>query len=135
MFEDQTKVRVRYAETDQMGIVYYGNYAQYFEVGRVEALRTLGFSYRSMEESGYRLPVIDLQVKYKNPARYDDELTIRTYIREVPDVRIRFEYEIKNSQQELICSGETTLVFVDIERGRPCRAPEKIVAALAKHIN
>jgi len=117
-----------------MGYVYYGNYAQYFEVGRVEALRQLGYSYKEIEDSGVILPVVDLQVKFKKPALYDDELTITTFIKELPSVRIRFEYEVRNQNDELICTGETSLVFVDPEKNKPCRAPEGIVEALRTYI-
>lgn len=134
MFSSKTILRVRYAETDRMGYVYYGNYAQYFEVGRVEALRQLGFSYKEIEDSGVILPVLDLLVKFKKPALYDDELTITTFIKELPSVRIRFEYEVKNQNDELICTGETSLVFVDPVRNKPCRAPEGIVEALRAYI-
>ena len=134
MFSSKTTLRVRYAETDRMGYVYYGNYAQYFEVGRVEALRQLGYSYKEIEDSGVILPVVDLQVKFKKPALYDDELTITTFIKELPSVRIRFEYEVRNQNDELICTGETSLVFVDPEKNKPCRAPEGIVEALRTYI-
>lgn len=134
MFSSKTKLRVRYAETDRMGYVYYGNYAQYFEVGRVEALRELGFSYKEIEDSGMILPVLDLKVKYKKPAIYDDELVILTHIKDLPAYRIRFEYEVQNQKDEMICTGETSLVFIDAERNRPCRAPEGIVEALRFYI-
>lgn len=134
MFKDQTTIRVRYAETDQMGVVYYGNYAQYFEVGRVEALRELGTSYRNLEEQGIQMPVVSLHVEFRNPARYDDELTVHTIIKEVPGVRIHFEYLIENSQGLEICNGATTLAFIDVARGRPCRAPRHVVDAIANAI-
>ena len=134
MFSSTTTVRVRYAETDQMGYVYYGNYAQYFEVGRVEAMRQLGYSYKDIEESGVIMPVLDLQVKFIKPGRYDEELTIKTTIKELPGVRIRFEYEINDEQGILICTGETSLVFLDPERNKPCRAPEGILDALRPYI-
>jgi len=135
MFSSSTTIRVRYAETDQMGYVYYGNYAQYFEVGRVEAMRQLGYSYKDIEESGVIMPVIDLQVKFKKPGRYDDELTIHTYIKELPGFRIRFEYEITNLSDELICTGSTSLVFMDPKLNKICSAPEGIVEALRAYFN
>ena len=134
MFSSKTTLRVRYAETDRMGYVYYGNYAQYFEVGRVEALRKLGFSYKEIEDNGVILPVLDLHVDFKKPALYDDELMITTIIKELPGARIRFEYEVMNQNEELICTGATSLVFVDPERNKPCRAPEGIVEALRAYI-
>lgn len=135
MFSFETKLRVRYAETDQMGYVYYGNYAAYYEVARVEMLRSLGTSYRAMEESGVMMPVTDLQVKYHKPIRYDEEITIRIHIREMPAVRIRFEYELYDEQGDLANSGETTLVFVDMKRNRPCKAPTDFLASLASFFN
>ena len=118
-----------------MKFAYYGNYAQYFEVGRVEALRSLGFSYKQLEEDGIQLPVLDLHVYYKKPAYYDDELNITTNIKEMPAARIHFEYEVRNESGDLICTGDTTLVFVDAKTGRPMRAPQDIVAALNAYIN
>lgn len=123
IFKSNTSLRVRYGETDQMGYCYYGNYAQYFEVGRVEALRGLGMSYKSLEESGFMLPVSDYQVKYIRPARYDDELTITTYIVELKGVRLIFNYEIHNEEKELISTASTTLVFVDKQTMRPTQPP------------
>lgn len=120
MFESSCKVRVRYSETDQMGYVYYGNYASYYEVARVEMLRSLGTSYREMEESGIMMPVLELKCKYIKPAHYDEELTINVKIIEKPKTRITFHYEIFNEQSILINVGETTLVFVDVKKNRPC---------------
>lgn len=130
MFSCETRLRVRYGETDRMGYVYYGNYAEYIEVGRVEALRELGFSYREIEDSGVMLPVLEYHCKYFRPATYDEELTVRTLIKELPETRIRFEYEIENGDGVQIHKAETTLVFVDRESGRPCRCPEDLRKAL-----
>lgn len=116
--------RVRYAETDQMGVVYYGNYPQYFEIGRVEALRSLNLSYKKMEEQGIILPVLKLEVKYLAPATYDDLLEIRTEIREMPSTRITFHHEIRNQEGKLLTLGMVQLVFVDRKRNRPCAAPQ-----------
>ncbi len=127
MFSHITQVRVRYGETDRMGYVYYGVYAQYFEVGRVEALRSLGLSYKRMEDDGIMLPVHDLHVKYHKPAFYDDQLTITTRIIAIPSVRIVFNYEVRNEQDELITEASTTLVFIDKSTGRPCRAPQALI--------
>lgn len=123
MYISETKVRVRYAETDRMGYVYYGNYATFYEVGRVEALRQLGLSYKEMEDSGIMLPVLEFSIKYFKPAFYDEELTIKTIIPEVPQARIKFLYECYNSKNILLNKGETTLVFVNTASGRPCSAP------------
>jgi len=124
MYRSETKVRVRYGETDQMGYVYYGNYAMYFEVGRVEALRQLGLSYKELEDGGVMLPVLKNVSNYFSPALYDDELTIVTTIKEKPSVRITFYYEIFNGSGKLIHEGETQLAFVNKETSKPCRPPE-----------
>lgn len=133
MFSHEITLRVRYGETDRMGYVYYGNYAQYFELGRVEALRSLGFPYKRMEEDGVMLPVHDLQVQYHKPAFYDDELTIRTTIPAPPSVRIAFTYEVRNTEGVLLTEATTTLVFIDRATGRPVRAPVELLRALAPH--
>lgn len=125
-----TKLRVRYGETDQMGYCYYGNYAQYFEVGRVEALRALGMSYRDLEDQGIMLPVSTFSVKYMSPAFYDDELTIETAISEITGSRIYFDYEIRNEKGILISKAETMLVFVKKENMRPTQAPESFLSLI-----
>jgi len=130
MYSHEHTIRVRYGETDQMGYVYYGDYAEYLEVGRVEALRSLGFPYRRLEEEGMMLPVHDLHITYHKPARYDDLLTIRTTITELPNVRMKFTYEIRNASAELLCEASTTLVFVDSTTMRPMRGPDELVKAL-----
>ena len=132
MVKKETTLRVRYAETDQMGYVYYGNYAQYYEVGRVEALRELGFSYKDMEERGIMLPVLELNINYKKPAFYDDEITIVTTIKEMPSVRITFDYESYNSKKELLNTGKVTLVFIDKKTNKPCQPPVWFREAIAK---
>lgn len=123
MFEHTTHVRVRYAETDQMGYVYYGNYAAYYEVARVESLRSLGLSYRELEDQGVMMPVLENKSKYLAPAKYDELLTIKTSIRQKPKVRIHFNYEIYNESDKLIHTGETVLVFVNMATGKPCGQP------------
>ncbi|NVK26646.1 MAG: acyl-CoA thioesterase [Flavobacteriia bacterium] len=123
----ETSTRVRYSETDQMGVVYYGNYAQYYEVGRVELLRNLGMSYRELEEAGTMLPVLKLECKYIRPAKYDDLLRIVTTIEEMPSTRITFKHEIYNEQNVLLNIGLVSLVFVDIKSGRPQKAPQSVV--------
>lgn len=133
MFTHATELRVRYGETDQMGYVYYGDYAEYFEVGRVEALRSLGFPYRRIEEEGVMLPVHDMHVKYHQPARYDDLLTLRTHIEAMPSVRIVFRYELLNEVGTLLSEANITLVFVDRSTMRPCRAPQALLDALAPY--
>jgi acyl-CoA thioester hydrolase len=130
MFENSIQVRVRYAETDQMGYVYYGNYATYFEVGRVESLRKLGMSYKALEESGIMLPVLDYKSKFLKPAKYDDLLTIKVKIKEIPTARLHFEYEVFNESNELLTIGDTTLVFVNALTKRPCPAPDQFIKSL-----
>ncbi len=119
MIENTIQVRVRYAETDQMGYVYYGNYATYFEVARVETFRSLGFSYKEMEEEGIMMPVLEYKTKFIRPAKYDDLLTIKIFVKEKPGVRIRFEYEIYNEEGTLLNISETTLVFISKTTGKP----------------
>lgn len=130
MYISETKIRVRYAETDQMGYVYYGNYAQYYEVGRVEALRQLGMSYRDMELNGIMLPVLSYSIKYFKPAFYDQELTLKTIIKDIPSARIVFEYECYNDQEVLLNKGETTLVFINKATNKPISAPKDFLDLL-----
>jgi acyl-CoA thioester hydrolase len=124
MYRSETTVRVRYGETDQMGFVYYGYYATYYEVARVESLRQLGLTYKELEDGGVMMPVLENKSKYLAPALYDDELRIVTVIREKPTVRISFEYEIYNQSGKMIHQGETLLAFVNKGTGKPCRPPE-----------
>lgn len=124
MFVSKTNIRVRYGETDQMGYVYYGNYALYYEVGRVEALRELGTSYRELEENGVMLPVMEVQSRYLKAARYDDLLQITTIMDEMPQARITFRYEIHNESGELLHTAKVVLVFVDAQTMRPVRCPD-----------
>jgi acyl-CoA thioester hydrolase len=118
------QLRVRYSETDQMGFCYYGNYAHYFEVGRVEAMRKLGISYKELEEKGIFMPVSEFSVTYKSPAYYDDELTVTSKITELKGARLFFEYSIHNQLEKLICTAKTTLVFLDKTSMRPVSAPD-----------
>ena len=120
-------LRTRYAETDQMGEVYYGNYPQYLELGRVEWLRSIGFTYKAMEEEGIMMPVVSLQIQYKKPALYDELITIRTKLKELPSTKIEFDYEILNEKGELLSTANTVLVFVDAKTFRPVRCPEKVL--------
>jgi len=127
MLKHEIKIRVRYGETDQMKYVYYGNYAQYFEMGRVEWLRNLGVTYKNMEEKGIMLPVTNLNINYLKPAKYDDLLTIKTTLIKKPTAKIEFEFEIYNETNELLTKGYTALVFIDIQKNRPTRAPHYIM--------
>ena len=133
MYSASTQIRVRYAETDQMSYVYYGNYAMYYEVGRVEALRQLGFEYKRLEARGVMMPVHDLECKYLSPAKYDQLLTVKVIIRELPKARMIFEYEVTNEEGILVNTGKTTLVFIHMETSRPCRAPEELTKVLTPY--
>lgn len=135
MIKNQTKIRVRYGETDQMGYVYYGNYAQFFEVGRVEWLRSLGVSYKSLEASGIMLPVIQLNINYIKPAKYDDLLTIVTTLSNKPMVRIEFDFEILNEDKELLTTGFTRLVFMDMKKNKPVKAPQYLLDQIYAEFN
>ncbi|WP_293310178.1 acyl-CoA thioesterase [Pedobacter sp. UBA5917] len=135
MYSHSTKIRVRYGETDQMGYMYYGNYAQYYEVGRVEMLRSLGMSYSSMEADGIMMPVLELKCKYIKPALYDQEITVKTIIKTLPGIRIFFEYELYNENEELINIGATTLVFVDMKKNKPTNPPENFMEKLSQFFN
>ena len=120
MFEHTTKIRVRYGETDQMGYMYYGNYAEFYEVGRVEMLRSTGLTYSGMEASGIMMPVLEMKSKYLKPALYDEEITVKVILEKMPGIKIHFRYELFNEKQELIHIGETLLVFVNMQTHRPC---------------
>ena len=135
MYTFETQLRVRYAETDQMGYVYYGNYASYFEVARVDMLRSIGLSYKGMEESGIMMPVLELKCKYIKPAFYDDLLTVKVIISEIPKTRILFNYEVTNESGALIHLGETTLVFVNMETKRPCNCPDILLNKIIANFN
>jgi acyl-CoA thioester hydrolase len=125
MFITETQIRVRYAETDQMNVVYYGNYAQYFEVARAESIRNLGFTYKEMEAAGVIMPVVEMQTKFLRPAHYDDLLTIRTILRDLPvDHRIHFEHEVFNQEKKLLTLGKVILYFVKMGNFEKTVMPE-----------
>ena len=130
MKKSSTKTRVRYSETDQMGVVYHGNYAQYFELGRTEWLRKLGVTYKDMENSGIMLPVISLSCKFIKSAIYDDILTINTFLIKKPMVKIEFDYTITNQNDELICTGNSVLAFMNMETQKPTRCPDYLLKSL-----
>ena len=131
MFITETYIRVRYAETDQMNVVYYGNYAQYFEVARAESIRNLGFTYKEMEASGVIMPVVEMQTKYLRPAHYDDLLTIKTILKELPvDHRIIFEHEVYNQQKKLLTIGKVILYFVKIDSFEKTQMPKGLRSVL-----
>lgn len=130
MKKSSTKTRVRYSETDQMGVVYHGNYAQFFELGRTEWLRKLGVTYKDMEISGIMLPVISLKCNFIKSAKYDDILTIETFLIKKPMVKIEFDYKITNQDEELICTGNSVLAFMNMETSKPTRCPNYLLESL-----
>jgi len=132
MYSSETRIRVRYAETDQMNVVYYGNYAQYFEVGRVEAIRDLGLSYKDMEASGVIMPVVEFSAKYLRPARYDDLLTIKTTLKELPlEHRVEFHQEVYNEQGKLLTVGKVLLYFLRAATMEKTTIPRNLAEKLA----
>ncbi len=122
--------RVRYGETDQMGVVYHGNYAQYLELGRVEWLRSMGISYKTMEENGIILPVISLELKFKKSAVYDDLITVVTKLKKIPSVKIEFDYEIYNEANDLLVEANTVLAFMDARTKKPLKCPDYLLNKL-----
>ena len=132
MKKNLTNLRVRYAETDQMGVVYYGNYAQYLEQGRTEWLREQGISYKWMEENNVLLPVTNMNINFKMPARYDDIISITTTLKKIPTFKIEFYYEIHNQEGQLLVTAETTLVFVNATTKKLQKAPDYLLELLTK---
>lgn len=128
MFVHETKVKVRYAETDQMGVVHHANYALYYEIARTECFEACsGITYASMEADGVMLPILELQSKYLKPALYNQILTVKSIVKELPTVRLKVDYEIYNEDNQLINIGHTTLVFVDKETRKPCHPPQNFM--------
>jgi acyl-CoA thioester hydrolase len=130
MITHQTEIKVRYGETDQMGVVYHGNYAHYLEIGRLEWLDAIGVSYKQMEANGIMLPVASMDLKYSKPAFYDDILTIKTTLLKRPTASIEFAYEIHNSSCELLTTAHTKLAFVNMKSNFPTRCPQYILDEL-----
>jgi acyl-CoA thioester hydrolase len=136
MFSSSHQVRVRYAETDQMNIVYHGNYAQYFEVGRVESIRQLGFTYKEMEATGVIMPLVELHIKYIRPAHYDDLLTISTMVKELPGGhRIEFFQEVYNEAGKLLTTGKVVLYFIDAKTKAKTTMPNALKEKLQPFFN
>lgn len=129
MFKQQTKIRVRYSETDKMGVVYHGNYIQYFEVGRVEYMRDLGVVYAEMEKEGIGMPVVNIDINYRTPASYDEELTIETWIEKLPTSKIVFNNKAIGESGKTVCEAQVTLVFIN-SQFRPIKVPEFILDVL-----
>ena len=124
--------RVRYGETDQMGVVYHGNYAQYLEIGRVEWLRDMGISYKELEANGIILPVISLHINFKKSALYDDLITVETILKKSPAVKIEFDYKIYNENNDVLIEANTVLAFMDKEKKRPIKCPAYILEKISK---
>ncbi len=135
MHENITSVRIRYADTDQMGVVYHGNYPQFFEIGRTEWLRSIQTTYKSMEKKGIMLPVISLQCSFIKPAVYDEIISIKTVLKKTPSVKAAFYHEIFNEKKELLCTGETVVAFMDANTKKPVRCPDYILEKLERKIN
>lgn len=124
---DEIQIRVRYGETDQMGVVHHGNYALYLEMGRIEWLRKMGISYKKMEESGLMLPVISMSLNFKKSACYDDVINVKTQLKKRPTAKIEFEYEITDEKGQIITTANVVLAFIDMKTNRPVRAPKYIL--------
>jgi len=130
MYVHETKIRIRYGETDQMGYVYYGRYAEFFEIGRTELIRAAGMTYRDLENQGILLPVTRMEVKYIRPVGYDEEITIRTTLKKMPSAKITFHYQIFNESGEMVNEALCDLVFTSSETRRPVRPPKKLMETL-----
>ena len=127
MITGEIKLRVRYSDTDQMGYVYYGRYASFYEVARVELFRSLGFSYKKLEGEGIGMPVIDMETKYILPIKYDEQIKINTTIENLPSSRISFKYEVYNQNNELANTAKTTLTFINLTNKKPVRMPAELL--------
>lgn len=134
MFVYESKVKVRYVETDQMGVVHHSNYAQYYELARTECFEACsGMSYQTMENEGVMLPILEMQSKFLKPAHYNQTLTIKSIVKELPTVRLTVDYEIYNEAEELINIGKTVLVFVNKQTRRPCQPPENFMQQVCQY--
>ncbi len=133
MIEDTTEIRIRYGETDRMGYVYYGNYPLFYEVGRTELMRKLGFPYKKLEDMGIMLPVKSLEVDYISPSYYDDLIQIKTTLSLLKGVKVEFRYELFDQKGRLLNKGKTTLVFVDYKTRKPIRVPEDLLEAVENY--
>lgn len=128
--QDEIEIRVRYAETDQMGVVHHGNYALYLEMARIEWLRKLNISYRKMEEEGIGLPVVSMALNFKKPILYDDVIKVKTQLKKAPTAMVEFDYEILNDLGQIMCTASVILAFLDMKTKRPTRPPKYFLDAL-----
>ena len=135
MIEGNYKIRIRYADTDQMGYVYYGRYANFYEIARVELFRKLGFSYKDLEDKGVGMPVIEMNSKFLLPVRYDEEILIITHIKEIPKSKITFTYTLFNSDGLVVNEAKTVLTFIDLKRKKPVRIPTELMNIIKKKFN
>lgn len=135
MLIHETKIRVRYGDTDKMGYVYYGTYPLYYEEARTELMRSVGMSYKQLEDQGIMLPVHHLEINYIQPAFYDDVLIVKTRIEKLPTARLTFHYEVYNEKNELLNTGITELVFVHQETMKPCRAPHTFISLIKNYFS
>jgi len=136
MFVSETKIRVRYAETDQMGVVYHSNYFPYFESARAESIRQLGFTYADMEKMGVIMPVVDVHCRYLQPALYDDLLTIKTMLKELPaHHKIEFHHEVFNEKEELLAVGKIILYFMEAKTMKKTVMPQNLVDQLQPYFS
>ena len=136
MYSSDTQVRVRYAETDQMGVVYHGNYFAFFETARAESIRSMGLTYADMEKTGIIMPVVDVHCRYLRPARYDDLLTIRTILKELPlHHKIEFHHEVYNEKAELLATGKITLYFMEMGTMKKTTMPQPLLEKLQQYFS
>jgi acyl-CoA thioester hydrolase len=134
MFTSETKIRIHYALTDQMGVVYHGHYAQLYEIGRSEAIRELGFTYKDMEALGVIMPVVEIRSRFLRPAKYDDLVTVKTILKEMPvHHKIVFHHEIYNEQEDLLNVGDVTLYFMEAKHMKRCEMPVALKEKLVKY--
>jgi len=134
MLVNETQIRVQYYETDQMGVVHHSNYIRYFEIGRTEMMRHIGLSYKEIEDCGTIMPIVGIEAHYFYPAHYDEVICVKSFVKEIPRVRMKVYYEIFNEQGKLLANGSTTLAFLNKESGRPQRAPETMVNLFSQHL-
>ena len=136
MFVTETQIRIHYALTDQMGVVYHGHYAQFYEIGRAEAIRQLGYTYKDIEALGIIMPVVDIYSRFLRPAKYDDLITVKTILKELPlHHKIVFHHEIYSQSDELLNTGEITLYFIDAKTMKRCEMPEELRKKIVKYFN
>ena len=135
MISHDTQIRVLYRDTDKMGVVYHANYIAFYEAARTEMFRAIGLPYTELEAQGIVMPIVEVESKYKAPAFYDQLLTVRATLKELPVVRCSIEYEVYDEQCKLLNTGKTVLGYVNVERQRPCRAPKEFIDELQKYFN